>query len=72
MRTFLCILSMVYGLREICVFAVCLKIRLFALYGRLYALRTIISGTPQNVHISEYKRFLFDSYSHLCCVFSFV
>lgn len=46
MRTFLYVLSMVYGLREICVFAVCLKIRLFALYGRLCSLGTIISGTP--------------------------
>lgn len=36
-NTFLYILSMVYGLREICVFAVCLKIDLFALYARLYA-----------------------------------
>nr|DAK10888.1 MAG TPA: hypothetical protein [Caudoviricetes sp.] len=34
-NTFICILSMVYGLREICVFAVCLIIDLFALYARL-------------------------------------
>ena len=46
MCTFLCVLSMVYGLREICVFVVCLKIRLFALYARLCSLGTIISGTP--------------------------
>nr|DAU72544.1 MAG TPA: hypothetical protein [Caudoviricetes sp.] len=41
-RTFLYVLSMVYRLREICVFAVCLKIRLFALYGRLCSLGIII------------------------------
>lgn len=36
-NTFLYILSMVYRLREIFVFVVCLKIDLFALYARLYA-----------------------------------
>ena len=35
-NTFLYVLSMVYGLREICVFAVCYKIVYFRLYGVLY------------------------------------
>nr|DAV33444.1 MAG TPA: hypothetical protein [Caudoviricetes sp.] len=63
---------MVYRLREICVFVVCLKIDLFALYARLYLLYTVISGTPQNVHTSEITQFFIESYSRLCCVFSFV
>lgn len=61
---------MVYRLREFSVFAVCHKIVYFRLYGRLFPLGTIISGTPQNVHTSEITKFFIESRYHLCCVFS--
>lgn len=63
---------MVYRLREFSVFAVCHKIYYIRLYGRLFPLGTIISGTSQNVHTSEYNRFFIESYYRLCCVFSFM
>ena len=71
-NTFLCVLSIDINKRQKPQKVICLKIDLFALYARLFPLGTIISGTPQNVHTSEITKFFIDSYSHLCCVFSFV
>nr|DAF02914.1 MAG TPA: hypothetical protein [Caudoviricetes sp.] len=70
-RTFLCALSMVYGLREIYVFIIYVIIVYFRLYGVLPLLCTIISGTPKKGRIDDFKQFFIDSNSHLCCIFSF-
>lgn len=60
---------MVYRLREICVFAVCLKIRLFALYGVFSLLHTIISEVFYRHHTGENTQLLFENVYHLCIEF---
>lgn len=74
-RTFLYVLSMVIYLRYNLKIIICLKIRLFALYGRLCSLGIIIYGNTQNANTGDYTQFFIESryhlYGFLCktCVF---
>lgn len=70
-HTFIYVLSMFVHRGNISKIIICLRIALFRLYGLLYILCTIIRGTTQNEHISEYTQFFIENYSQFCwfCVF---
>lgn len=65
-HTFIYVLSMVVHRGKISKIIICLKIALLPLYGLFVPLGTIIWGTTQNVHTSDFKQFFIENCSQFC------